>query len=97
MPLAKEIQDYLNRTGESMRGLSLRAGLSEKAVANVVQIPGCRPTYSTLAALSGSTGLDLFRHLPEGPITYAELVQRLEGKGERRLAKRVLWLCRSAG
>jgi integrase len=97
MSLAKEIQDYLNRTGESMRGLSLRAGLSEKAVVNVIQSPGCRPTYSTLAALSGSTGLDLFRHLPEGPITYAELVQRLESKGARRLAKRVMWLCRSAG
>ncbi|MCB1358664.1 MAG: tyrosine-type recombinase/integrase [Maritimibacter sp.] len=97
MTLAEELKTYLDKSGESMRSLSLRAGLYEKAVSNILRTPGCRPSHASLVALSAATNLDLTSHLAERPITYSDLVQRLKNAGDRRLAKRVEWLCEKAG
>lgn len=100
--LQTEISEYLSTTGESMRSLSLRAGLSDKAVSDIVNRDGCRPLRTSIDALTAAMG----RELPVDPaiewLTYAELIQRLpakvaaEGKA-KRYAQRMRWLLRAAG
>lgn len=100
--LQTEISEYLSTTGESMRSLSLRAGLSDKAVSNIVNREGCRPLRTSIDALTAAMGRDL----PVDPaierLTYAELIQRLPAKVEgeskaKRYAQRLRWLLRAAG
>ncbi|WP_156945971.1 hypothetical protein [Roseicyclus elongatus] len=49
MTVRNELQAYLKETGESMRALSLRAGLSEKTVSAILSIEGLKSRHKTLA------------------------------------------------
>lgn len=100
--LREELVSYLDESGESMRSLSIRSGLNAKAVSDILNVVGLRPTYRTIQALSLATG----RSLPADPfsksMTFAALIRRIadkvddEGKA-RRLCQRVRWLLREAG
>ena len=59
-----------------MRALSLRAGLSAKAVSDFLSIPGITPRRTTLEALSGAMELDLGAAVGAAPVTYATLIDR---------------------
>ena len=61
MTLRDELRAHLKETGESMRALSLRAGLNAKYVSDVLSIEGLKPQRKNLAALSKATGRDLVR------------------------------------
>lgn len=97
MTIAETLRQYLKDSGESMRALSLRAGLGEKTVANILRLKGLKPRYETIQALSVATGLDLTACLGEQPLTYQELIDRLNGDARSRAAARVRWLVKSAG
>lgn len=97
MTISEALRQYLAESGESMRGLSLRAGLGEKAVADILRLRGLKPRHATVQALSTATGLDLASCLGERPITYQELIAQLEQGGEARKARRVRWLMRKTG
>ncbi len=97
MTLASELETYLTVTGQSMRALSLRAGLSAKAVSNIINIPGYRPSQKMISALAAVTGLDLTSSAGFSRVTYADLIQQQEDAGNRRAANRLRWLCERAG
>jgi len=78
MSLQSELQDYLARTGESKRALSLRAGLNPKAVSDILSLPGIRPRHATLARLSEATDLDLLDTAEFSPRTYADVLRDIE-------------------
>lgn len=87
MLLQDEIRQILGTSGQSMRNLSLQAGLNPKAVTNILNRPGHRPNRSTVEALSEAMGV----HLPdpEPRITYAQLIARLSEKtGDKSVDRR---------
>jgi site-specific recombinase XerD len=97
MTLRDELQAYMNETGETMRALSLRAGLNEKIVSDILSIEGLKPRHKTLAALSKATGRDLVRaSTGSRSLTYGELVAELERADRKTLASRVRWIIRKA-
>ncbi|MGR3394330.1 tyrosine-type recombinase/integrase [Pseudooceanicola nanhaiensis] len=97
MTLRDEIQAHLKETGESMRALSLRAGLGQKCVADIFSIKGLMPRHKTLAALSKATGRDLVRAaVGSTALTFGELVATLEEADQKTLASRVRWIMRKA-
>ena len=91
--LREALRRYVAESGESMRALSLRAGLNAKAISDLLAIPGITPRRTTLDALSGATGLDLGAAVGAALVTYATLIDRCERMGVQRLR----WLCRQAG
>jgi integrase len=97
MTLDQILRDYLETSGESMRALSLRAGLNPKAVSDILNIPGLRPRHATLSALSTATGIDLFAAQPHSHVTFADLIKASQESGDGALASRLRWLCRNAG
>lgn len=97
MTLDQMLRDYLETSGESMRALSLRAGLNPKAVSDILNIPGLRPRHATLAALSTATGRDLFASQPGSRVTFADMIKVAQENGNGVLASRLRWLCRNAG
>ncbi|MCL7466834.1 hypothetical protein [Phaeovulum sp. NW3] len=100
--LQDEIRNHLEITGESMRSLSLRAGLGAKTVSNILHLDGLRPRRAAIEALSQAIGRELpVEDLP-ARITFATLIDRLPAKlsdarKARRLAQRLRWLLRAAG
>ncbi|SDG37802.1 site-specific integrase [Sulfitobacter delicatus] len=97
MTLDQTLRDYLETSGESMRALSLRAGLNPKAVSDILNIPGLRPRHSTLSALSTATGSDLFGAQSIARVTYADLIEKARRQGKSGLVSKLRWLCRNAG
>lgn len=97
MTLVETLKQYLETSGESKRSLSLRSGLGEKAVSDILRIPGLRSRGTTLAALSRTTGIDLFACLDHPPVYYADLIAQFDADGEKRKASRLRWLTRVAG
>lgn len=96
MTLIETLKQYLETSGESKRSLSLRSGLGESAVKDILRIPGLKPRATTLAALSRTTGTDLFACLEHPPIYYSDLLARFDAEGEKRKASRLRWLTRVA-
>ena len=93
MTLREELHAHLTETGESMRALSLRAGLNRKSVSDILSIKGLKPRHKTLAALSKATGRDLVRAAAgSAALTCGELVVKLGEAGQRTLASRVRWI-----
>lgn len=97
MTLVQTLNDYLETNGESRRSLSLRAGLNAKAVADILNIPGLQPRYTTLAALSDAMGRDLMKLGTEPPRTYSDLITEAKVAGKNTLSSRLRWICRNAG
>ena len=97
MTLQEALRQYLDESGESMRALSLRAGLSPKAISDILTLPGLRPRHTTLVALSTATGKDLHACLQDQPLRYADLLRRLADDGNKSAASRIRWLLRQAG
>ncbi|MCM2561366.1 tyrosine-type recombinase/integrase [Lutimaribacter sp. EGI FJ00015] len=97
MTVQDELQAHISETGESRRSLSLRAGLSAKAVSDILCIEGLKPRYTTLVALSEATGRDLLRAASGGkPLTFGELVEKLEKSEKETQASRIRWIMRKA-
>jgi len=96
MNIGEELKTYLTTNGESMRSLSLRSGLGQKAVADIINIDGKRPRRKTLVALSTATGLDLANSFAPTSRTYAELIKGADEAGNKGLATKLKWLCRNA-
>lgn len=98
-----DLKCYLADTGESMRSLSLRAGLGAKAVSDILSGSSKRPTFQTLSRLSQVIGQKLEVSETNDPQTYAELFVALEGKAKSgdarapRLVRRLKWLLRETG
>ena len=72
------IRAHLAQTGQSMRGLSLEAGLGPDAVHNILHRPGQRATRRTLDRLGAVLGVAL----PEPvvcPITWSEAARLVDG------------------
>ncbi|PHP29604.1 tyrosine-type recombinase/integrase [Limimaricola cinnabarinus] len=97
MTLAEDLRKHMELHRESMRALSLRAGLNPKAVSDILTIPGLRPRHSTLAALSSATGRDLSVSFGSSEFTYADLIARAQKADDVGLQSRLRWLCRNAG
>ncbi|GAA6162191.1 hypothetical protein NBRC116589_43650 [Ruegeria sp. HU-ET01832] len=97
MTPAQELKTFLETSGESRRALSLRSGLNEKAVSDILNIPGLTPRHTTLVALSEATGRDFLSLGKEPPRTYADLIANAQVKGDASLVSRLKWLCRNAG
>ncbi|OOY24892.1 hypothetical protein BMI91_00100 [Thioclava sediminum] len=97
MTLRDELLAHIKETGESMRALSLRAGLNEKSVSDILSIVGLKPRHKTLVALSKATGRDLVCAATEASVlTFGELVVKLEEADQRTRASRVRWIMRKA-
>jgi hypothetical protein len=87
MLLQNEIRNYLETSGQSRRGLSMRAGLNPKAVGDILNRPGHRPTRGTIEALNEVVGFKLPD--PEPQITYAQLIARVSRKtGDHSIDRR---------
>ena len=97
MRLDQILRDYLETSGESMRALSVRAGLNPKAVSDILNIPGLRPRHSTLSALSAATASDLFKTQSIARVTYADLIEKARRQGKSGLVSKLRWLCQNAG
>ena len=80
-----------------MRGLSLRAGLKEKAISDILRLNGLMPRFKTIQALSTATGIDLTKFRKDQPSTYQELIDQFKAEGKTRAANRILWLVKAAG
>jgi transcriptional regulator with XRE-family HTH domain len=96
MTVSEELKNYLNAEGESMRSLSLRAGLGEKAVADIVKNPGSRPRLSTLVKLSDATGLALANSYAQSKRTYADLIREATAASNKGLVSKLRWICKKA-
>jgi integrase len=97
MTVQIELQNYLDTTKESIRGLSLRAGLSAKTVSDIMNIAGLRPRYKTLVALTNATGIDLVSpSFTNSPQTFDALVKTLKEDDKPILASRITWLLKKA-
>ncbi|KKL97927.1 hypothetical protein LCGC14_1829520 [marine sediment metagenome] len=97
MTLDQSLRDYLEASGESMRALSLRAGLNPKAVSDILNIPGLRPRHSTLSSLSAAIGSDLFEAQAISSVTYSDLIDKACSQGKNGIVSKLRWLCRHAG
>lgn len=96
MTVSEDIKNYLETSGESMRSLSLRAGLGEKAVADIVRNQHCRPRLSTLVALADVTSLSLANSYSQSTQTYSDLIRAAKSAGDAGLATRLNWICKRA-
>lgn len=97
MTIRDELRAHLSETGESMRALSLRAGLNAKVVSDILTLDGLNPRHRTLVALSEATGRNLLGAAKGGkPVTFGELVEKLEEAEQKLPASRVRWLLRTA-
>ncbi|SFK88742.1 Phage integrase family protein [Loktanella salsilacus] len=96
MTLVEALKQYLEISGESKRALSLRSGLGESAVKDILRIPGLKPRATTLAALTRTTGTDLFACFEHPPVYCSDLLARFDAEGEKRKATRLRWLTRVA-
>jgi hypothetical protein len=92
MTLVETLKQYLETSEETKRSLSLRSGLGEKVVSDILRIPGLKPRGTTLAALSRTTGIDLFACVDHPLVYYADLIAKLDAEGEKRKATRLRWL-----
>lgn len=97
MTLVSTLTQYLQTSSETKRSLSLRSGLGEKAVSDILRRPGHKPRGTTLTALSQSTGIDLFACFENPPVYYADLIAQLDASGQNRRAQRLRWLTRVSG
>ena len=80
MTFQETIAHHLRLSRELMRALSKRAGLGEKAVADIIHGKSRRPSVEALAALSDAIGADLLS-IPAAPQdTYAELIAQLKAE-----------------
>lgn len=100
--LQRTLSNYLSETGESMRSLSLRAGLHEKSVSRILTVDGHRPIRASLDALSRAMQRDLPCDSVGEKVTFAGLIARIPQKVDdaaraQRLVQRLRWLVRSAG
>ncbi|WP_372921961.1 site-specific integrase [Roseovarius sp.] len=78
MSLQDQVSQYLDTSGQTMRSLSMQAGLNPKAVSDILTRPGHRPERSTVEALGDAMGVLLPD--PEPRTTYAQLIARLSEK-----------------
>lgn len=103
MTFEQALRKHLDETGESMRALSLRAGLNPKAVSDILGRPGLRPKRATVDALSRAVGAPLPAPQAAASLTYADLLARLEREKQAgcelapRRIRRLRWLLRKAG
>jgi transcriptional regulator with XRE-family HTH domain len=69
-PLRDAIREYLHRTGESARELSLKAGLNEKAIGQILNGRSQSPRGQTLARLANVLGVPISEllTLPPGAV-----------------------------
>lgn len=103
MSLQDQIRQHLDVSGQSMRALSMRAGLNPKAVSDILNRAGHRPNRKTVEALGDAMGMVL--HDPGRRMTYAQLIALLTEKtGDERhdrrltaLASRVKRVIHAAG
>jgi len=103
MTVQDQIQDYLDETGLTRHALALQAGLSPKAVKNILEIPGIRSDRKTLDALGEVMGIHL--PTPKGQRTYSCLIGDLskptgDEKSDRRncvLISRLRTFLKAAG
>ncbi|UWR32682.1 site-specific integrase [Sulfitobacter sp. W027] len=72
MSLQEQIREYLDISGDSMRSLSMRAGLNPKAVSDILSRPGHRAKRNSIEALGEAMGFPLAE--PEPRKTYAQLI-----------------------
>lgn len=87
MLLQDQIRHYLDTSGQSMRALSMQAGLNPKAVGDILNRPGHRPPQSTVEALGNAMGVLLPSPAPR--MTYAQLIAHLTCKtGNETLDRR---------
>lgn len=87
MLLQEQIRQHLDASGQSMRALSMRAGLNPKAVSDILNRAGHRPNRSTIEALGDAMGIPLSGREPR--ITYSQLIARLSEKtGDKTLDRR---------
>jgi len=93
MSFRDEIRAHLAETGESKRALSLRAGLNARAITDILSIKGLKPRHSTLAALSETIDRDLLSTgTGSKPVTWGELIEKLEASGAKIPKSRVRWI-----
>ncbi len=94
MTVQDEIWAHLEETGETKRALSLRAGLNEKFVSNLLTRDGQKSRYTNLLALSHATGRDLVRAAGMASLTYDRLIGKLEADGRKVSVSRIRWIMR---
>jgi len=94
--LCQTLRQYLDDSGESMRALSLRAGLNPKTVSDILNIAGLQPRHSTLTALAEATGQDLFSCSATPRKTYADLITTAQKDGDSGGVSKLKWLCKQA-
>ena len=105
MKIQTALREYMTETEQTASGVSLRAGLSPKAVSDIMTRPGHRPRHSTLSRLSSETGLDLVSLADFTARTWSDLLKDLEIRAHseddpartRREINRVKWLLRVTG
>jgi integrase len=78
--LQNQLTEYLDRHGTSARALSLRAGLNEKLVTNILSGSIVRPSGQTLDALGSAIGGDLapLVAIPTAAPTLQDVINYLE-------------------
>jgi lambda repressor-like predicted transcriptional regulator len=78
MSLQDQLRHHLDTSGQTMRALSMEAGLNPKAVSDILSRPGLRPNRTTIESLSHAMGVSLSNTEPR--MTYAHLIARLSEK-----------------
>lgn len=78
MTLQETVSHHLRASRESMRALSIRAGLGEKFVADLLCGRSRRPSAHNLAKLGDAIGVDLLSIPLAAAQTYGDLIARLE-------------------
>lgn len=78
MTLQETVSYHLRASGESMRALSLRAGLGEKFVADLLSGKSRQPSADNLATLGDVMGVDLVSIPAAAAQTYGDLIARLQ-------------------
>jgi hypothetical protein len=78
MSLQDQLRHYLDTSGQTMRALSMQAGLNPKAVSDILNRCGHRPERSTLNSLGAAMDLSLVD--PEPRMTYSQLIAGLSEK-----------------
>jgi hypothetical protein len=103
MTIQNVLRTHLAVSGQSMRALSMQAGLNPKAISDIMDRPGHRPNRRTINALNQAMGVEL----PDpGPLTtYAALIASLSTRTDdeatdrrnARLVSRLRKVIRAAG
>lgn len=78
MTLQETVSHHLRASGESMRALSIRAGLGEKFVADLLSGRSRQPSADNLAMLGDAIGADLLSIPAAAAQTYGDLIAQLE-------------------